>query len=59
MKVYKIISCKHDRLNDLGFLPGVVFNLFIENIFGVVVIIHGTKIALRKSDWETIKKEEI
>jgi Fe2+ transport system protein FeoA len=59
MKTFKIISCKHPRLNDLGFLPGVVFELVLKNIFGVVVIIHGTTFALRKSDWENIESEEI
>jgi Fe2+ transport system protein FeoA len=46
-------------LNDLGFLPGVVFELVLKKIFGVVVIIHGTTFALRKSDWENIESEEI
>lgn len=59
MKSFKIISCKHPRLNDLGFLPGVVFKLVLENMFGIVVIIHGTTFALRKSDWNSIESEEI
>lgn len=59
MNNYKILSCNHLRLQELGFVPGTDLEIVQKSWFGIVVKIRGAMIGLRKKDFEKLILERI
>lgn len=56
---FKIISCKNSRLLDLGFVSGSEIKIVVDCWFGLVVVVKGAMIGLRRKDFRELELVEL
>lgn len=57
--IYKIVSCKNSRLLDLGFTTGTEIKIVVDCWFGIVVVVKGAMIGLRRTDFRELELVKI